>query len=130
MKYHAVVWLDYQLAKIIGFDMHDADRVIQTVHGHGDPHIHHKAGVVGSGHAHSDPAFFKAIADDLQDVQEILVVGPAETKQGLIAYLRRERPELALHITGSEPLGHSSDGEIVEFAREFFRRADRMTPQL
>ena len=110
--------------------MHDADRVLQTVHGHGAPHIHHKAGVMGSGHDHADPAFFKAIADDLGDFQEILVVGPAETKKALIAYLRRARPKLALHITGSEALGQSSDGEIVAFAREFFRRADRMTPQL
>ena len=130
MRFHAVVWLDYRLAKVIGFDMRDADRAIQTVHGHGDPRIHHKAGVMGSGHAHSDPAFFKAIADDLRDFREILVVGPAETKNALIAYLRRERPELALHVAGSEPLGHASDGEIVEFAREFFRHADRMTPQL
>lgn len=129
MKYHAVVWLDYRLAKIIGFDMHDPDRAVQTVHGHGEPHIHHKAGVMGSGHAPNDPAFFKAIADDLGDFREILVAGPAETKQALVAYLRRERPELALHITGSEPLGQSSDGEIVAFAREFFKRADRMTPQ-
>ena len=67
MRFHAVVWLDYRLAKIIGFDMHDADRAVQTVHGHSDPRIHHKAGVMGSGHAHSDPAFFKAIADDLRD---------------------------------------------------------------
>lgn len=129
MSYHAAVWLDYRQARIIGFDMHDADRAIQTVHGHGEPHIHHKAGVIGSGHTHGDPAFFEAIADDLGDFQEILVVGPAESKKALIAYLRRERPELALHIAGSEALGQSSDGEIVAFAREFFRRTDRMTPQ-
>ena len=130
MNYHAVVWLDYQLAKIIGFNMRSADRMAWEIRSHGDPHIHHKAGVVGAGHAEYDPAFFRAIADELQDFHEVLVVGPAETKKALVTYLRRERPRQALHIAGSESMDQRTDGEIVDFARDFFRRADRMTPQV
>ena len=130
MSYHAVVWLDYRLAKIIGFNLHSAERMTRAVHGHGAPHIHHRAGTVGPGHAGNDPAFFQAIADDLQEYREILVVGPSGTKKALIAYLRREHPKLALHVAGAETLPQRTDGEIVEFAREYFKRADRMTPQI
>ena len=130
VNYHAVVWLDHRLAKIIGFKLHSADRMTRAIHSQGVPHIHHKAGTVGSGHVQSDPAFFRAIADDLQDYCEILVVGPAETKKALITYLWREHPKFAVHIAGNEPLGQQTDGEIVEFAREFFKRADRLTPHV
>lgn len=130
MNYHAVVWLDHRLAKIIGFNLHSADRITRAIHSPSVAHIHHRAGTVGSGHAQNDPVFFQAIADDLQEYHEILLVGPAETKKALIAYLRREYPKLALHVAGTETLGRQTDGEIVEFAREFFKRADRMTPQI
>ena len=129
MSYHAAVWLDHKEARIIAFDMHDPDRTVQVVESHGAPRIHHKAGTMGSGHAHDAPAYFQHVADQLRGFREILILGPAEAKTGLMTYLRRECPQLALHITGSEAFDQHSDGEIVEFARAFFRRADRMTPQ-
>lgn len=129
MSFHAVIWLDHRLARIIAFDMHGAGRTVEVIESHGAPHIHHKAGTMGSGHAEDPPAYFQNIADQLQGFREILVLGPAEAKTALLTYLRRECPQLALHVTGSEAFDQHSDGEIVEFARAFFRRADRLTPQ-
>lgn len=130
MNYHAVIWLDHRLAKIIGFNLRSSDWVAWEIHGHGDAHIHHKAGVVGAGHETDDPVFFRAIANKISDFREVLVVGPAETKKAFVTYLGRERPNQALRVAGSEALDRRTNGELADYARDFFKRADRMTPQL
>ena len=129
MTYHAVVWLDHRAAKIIAFNMRDNERAVQQVHDHAPARIHHKAGTMGSGHVQEDPSYFREIADKLQAFQEVLVLGPAEARTALMNYVRRQYPKLALHILGSETCAPESEGEIVETARQFFRHADRMTPQ-
>jgi stalled ribosome rescue protein Dom34 len=129
MHFHAVVWLDHRAASIVGFDLHSSAHHTQIIESNGPAHLHHKAGVAGSGHAHDDPSYFKSIADAMSGFREILIVGPADAKTGLQSYLRRERPELALHVAGNEAMGQRSDAEIVKFAQEFFKRVDRMTPQ-
>ncbi len=129
MHFHAVVWLDHRLARIIGFNLHDDWHSLQKVESHGPAHIHHKAGVIGSGHEHDAPAYFQSIADALNGVREILISGPAQTKSELVSFLRLHNPEVAVHVVGAEPMDQRSDGEIIEFARAFFKRADRMTPQ-
>jgi stalled ribosome rescue protein Dom34 len=129
MHFHAVVGLDHRAARVIGLDLHSSAQNTQTVESGGPVHLHHKAGVIGSGHAHDDPSYFKSIADAMNGYREILVVGPADAKKGLQSYLRRQCSELAIHIAGSEAIEQRSDAEIVKFAHDFFRRADRMTPQ-
>lgn len=129
MHFHAVVWLDHRSAKIIGFNLHEPAEHAQTVNSHGPSHLHHKAGAIGSGHAHDDPSYFERIADAISGFQEILIGGPADAKVHLQAYLKRERPEVAVHIIGSETMEQCSDAEIVKAARNFFQCADRMTPQ-
>ena len=129
MHFHAVVWLDHRLAKIIGFNLHSAEHDTKTVSSTAAEPLHHKAGTMGSGHTHDDPAYFSAIAHAINNFKEVLLVGPADAKQKLQAFLRREFPELAVHIVGNEAMQQRSDGEILKFAREFFHRVDRMTPQ-
>jgi stalled ribosome rescue protein Dom34 len=129
MHFHAVVWLDHRAARIIGFDLHSSAHETRIVESHGPAHLHHKAGVIGSGHAHDDHSYFTAIAEEMKGVREILIVGPADAKVHLQTFLRRQYPELAVHIVGSEAMEQQGDAEIVKFAHGFFHRADRMTPQ-
>ena len=130
MNYHAAIWLDHRLAKIIGFNLRSSDWVAWEIHSHSDVHIHHKAGVVGAGRANQDLAFFRAIADKISEFQEVLIVGPAETKGDLVRYLKHERPAQALHVSGVEALERRTNGEIADYARDFFKHMDRMTPQI
>src|SRR5690349_9871938 len=111
MHFHAVVWLDHRAAKIIGFDLHGPQKHMQTVDSDGPSHLHHKAGAVGSGHAHDDPSYFEKIADAISGFQEILIEGPADAKLRLQAYLKREHPEVAVHVIGSEAVEQCSDAE-------------------
>lgn len=128
MHFHAVIWIDHQDAHVIGFGAGENTR--QHIRSNGPHHIHHKAGDVGSGHLHDAPAFFRAVADALSGFREILVVGPAETKQELVSFLNKNRPGLVPLILGVEAMGHASEGEIVDHARRFFAHADRATPQI
>jgi hypothetical protein len=129
MHFHAVIWLDHRAAKIIGFDLHGSAENTLVIHSPAPPHLHHKSGVVGSGHAHDDPSYFEAIADAVGGFREILIAGPADAKVHLQGYLKQKHPEVAIHVTGSEAMEQCSDAEIIKAARDFFRRADRMTPQ-
>jgi len=124
--FHAVVWIDHRIARILGFG--SGDPTCKVVESHGPHHIHHKAGEIGSGHLHDAPAFFEAVADALASFREILIVGPAETKTEFRTFLN-QKPELAARVIGIKPMEHASDAEIVAFARNFFASADRMTPQ-
>jgi hypothetical protein len=124
--FHAVVWIDHRIAKILGFGSGSPTR--KVVDSHGPHHIHHKAGEIGSGHLHDAPAYFEAIADALSDFREVLIVGPAETKVEFRTFLD-QKPELVARVIGIKSMGHASEAEIIASARNFFVSADRMTPQ-
>jgi hypothetical protein len=129
MHFHAVVWLDHLSALVLGFGA--AGETTRTiVKNDGPAHIHHKAGSVGSGHVQEPAAYLAAIADALAGFREILILGPAETKTEFRSFLERNRPEVAKRVIGLEAMEQGSEGEILDHARHFFARADRMTPQL
>jgi hypothetical protein len=61
-------------------------------------HIHHKAGSVGSGHAHDAKAYLTAISNALRNNQEILIVGDGGAKTELAHFIRDHVPLLAPRI--------------------------------
>lgn len=125
--FHIVVWIDHRVAQIYELGREGTDR--EFVKSNGPHHIHHKAGSVGSGHERDKPAFFRDIAAHLAGAGAILIVGPAETKSELKAFLDAQAPAIAAKVIGIEPLEAESEGEIIAFAHKFFVRSDRMTPQ-
>src|SRR5581483_7790033 len=126
--YHAVVWIDHQQARIFRFESGDLDAaVVRSSHPH--QHIHHKANSGDSGLAPLDKAFLQQVAESLSDAGAILITGPASAKQELTAYLKDQEPGTAARVAGVEPLDHPTDGEVVAFARKFFKAADRMQSQ-
>jgi hypothetical protein len=66
----------------------------------------------------------------MASAQEIVVTGPAQAKTELMVWLRRHAPATSARVLGVETLDHPTHGEIVAFARRYFRAKDRMTPQL
>jgi hypothetical protein len=129
MHFHAVVWLDHRNALVLGFGA-GGETTRKTVKNDGPAHIHHKAGSIGSGHAPEPVAYLTAIADALAGFREILILGPAETKIEFRSFLEQNRPQTAKCVTGMEAMDQASEGEILDHARHFFARADKMTPQL
>jgi hypothetical protein len=125
---HLVVWLDHQVARLYALT-HDAFRETR-VHNQdtGEGHIHHHAGSVGAGHVDLGRAFLEKISDTIGAAQEILILGPSGAKTALKTFLDSHKPHQAERIVAVKPMDHASGGEIVDFARRFFARADRMLP--
>jgi hypothetical protein len=125
---HAVIWIDHQQARI--FKLEADELQASTVHStHPHQHLHHKANSMDSGHAVVDKAFLAHVAASIKDAGVLLIAGPASAKQELVAYLAENEPATAARIASVQPMDHPSDGEIVAFARKFFKADDRMHSQ-
>jgi stalled ribosome rescue protein Dom34 len=96
---------------------------------HPTKHIHHKANSIGSGHASEDHAFLQAVAQSIADAGAVLVTGPANAKTELIKHISQHDPALMKIIVGVETVDHPSDGQLVAYARRYFKAEDRMLPQ-
>lgn len=125
---HAIVWIDHHRAKVIFFNASNAD--LSTIHAiKPASHIHSKAGSASGTHLHGEPVYFDEIAAALSPALMFVVVGPAAAKDEFATHLREKHSALSKRLVGVEPLDKESDGQLLAFAREYFRRKDCMTPQ-
>ena len=125
---HAVVWIDHREARIFHFTPTDVERLVL----HPDRptrHIHHKANSIGCGHAAEDHAYLQAVVESIADAGAILVTGPANEKTELVSHIRKHDPKLLGAIVGVETVDHPSDGQLVVYARKYFKAVDRMLPR-
>jgi hypothetical protein len=122
---HAVVWLDHREAKVVDFSVDDK-HVVNVHHKGGHRQVHHRAGSVGSGHAPDDLHFYDAIVTALGDAQEILVTGPGTAKVSFREHVTKRHGPVARRLVGVETLDHPSEGELLAFARKYFKRVDNM----
>ncbi len=83
-------------------------------------HLHHKANTIGSGHAAPDLKFLAQVMDAVRDAGQILIIGPAGAKTELAKYVRQQDSEIGDRIVAVEAADHSSDGEIIAYARQYF----------
>ena len=122
---HAVVWIDHHEAKVFHFNATETEET--TVHSHDrHAHIHHKANTIGSGHALPDATYLRAVVDALADTGAILIVGPSGAKIQLESYIAEYDRAMLGRVAAVQPLDRATDGEVVAFARKFFRANDRM----
>lgn len=118
--FHAVVWIDHSQARIFHLGLSGSDEV--TLHPQlATRHLHHKANVVGSGHAAPNKAFYTEVSKALADAGEILIIGPAGAKTELASHIREHAPAIANRIAAVEAADHPSDAEIVAYAKRHFK---------
>ncbi len=123
----AIVWMDSKQAHIFRFNAEDVEE--ERIKAHSPfRQVHHKAGVIGAGHAHLDRDFFDRIIDALRGVREWLLVGPSNAKNELLAHLDAHVPWLKAQMVGIEPMDHPTDGELLAHARRVFKSVERMQP--
>jgi stalled ribosome rescue protein Dom34 len=125
--YHAVVWIDHHQARIFRFGPADVE-TLTLQPDNPTIHIHHKANSIGSGHAAADHDFLNAVTEAIADAREVLVTGPANAKTELLKYIHLRAPKVMLQIVGVESVDHPSDGQLIAFARKYFKAKDRMLP--
>jgi hypothetical protein len=92
-------------------------------------HLHHKQGVVGSGKAPQDHAYYQAVCNAIRDAGEILIVGPSTAKIELFKHMQAHAPAVAARVVSLETVDHPTDGELLKFARRHFDADDRMRSQ-
>jgi len=127
--FHAVVCIDHAQATVFEFAEDDvSEHKIKAADRQGN--IHHKAGSVGSGHAHDSKTYLTAIVSALKPSHEILIVGHGTAKDELASFIRDHAPLLAPRIMGVEAMDQPTKGEVLAFARKFFEGMDLMTPQI
>jgi stalled ribosome rescue protein Dom34 len=123
--YHAIVWIDHQKATTWQFSptAQDETRVKakdqhQRIHSRKDEHGGHRSP--------ADHHFFDDVAKALTGVHEILIIGPAQTKQEFAGYLREKYPPLGKAIVAVESADHPTDAQLLDYARRHFPSLDRL----
>ena len=130
---HAVVWLDHNEARV----MHLAPDDVETLSAHASGrhrHLHHKRGgegheSTGDGRAPQDTRYLEEVVRLLDGAQEILVTGPGQAKLALVKHVHRHHQSLVDRILGVETVDHPSDGQLIAYARRYFRARDGMLDQ-
>ena len=123
--YHAVVWIDHQNATAWHFSPTAQDET--KVHAK-DQHqrIHSRKSSHGGHRSPGDHHFFDDVAKALTGAHEILVIGPAQTKQEFAGYLREKSPPLGKAIVAVESADHPTDAQVLDYARRHFPSLDRL----
>ena len=126
MAKHVVVWMDHKEARIFHVQPDEVDQTNVAAPHHNIHHKHPKG--AGEEREHPDDAkrFFHDVARLLDASEEILVVGPSTAKLEFLKYVHKHEHALEPKIIGIETGDHPTDGQIVAYAKKYFKRSDRM----
>jgi stalled ribosome rescue protein Dom34 len=81
---------------------------------------------MGVGRAPENAHYFDDVADAVKDSLEILIVGPGFEKLALMKHLMKHQPAIAEKVLSVETVDHPSDGQLLNYARKYFVKADRL----
>jgi len=125
MPKHVAVWIDHKEARVLRVEPHPVDEVtIEPAH-----HIHNKhprGPEEAKEHPEDAKRFFHEVAGSLEAAEEILVVGPSTAKLEFLKYVHKHDHALEPKIVGIETVDHPTDGQLVAYAKQYFKRRDRM----
>jgi stalled ribosome rescue protein Dom34 len=125
MPQHVAVWIDHKEANLFEIRQDEAGKdVVVAPH-----HIHHKhpRGPEGvKDHPEDAKRFFHEVARSLEGSDEILVVGPSTAKLEFLKYVHAHDHAVGSKIVGIETVDHPTDGQLVAYAKTYFKRVDRM----
>ncbi len=120
MNKHAAIWIDHKEARI--FHIHP-DRIDEsTIHAPQHDIHKHPNGPEGIRERPDDAKrFFHDVARSLHTTDSVLVVGPSAAKLEFFRYVHKHDQEVESKIIGIETVDHPTNGQIVAFARKYFK---------
>jgi stalled ribosome rescue protein Dom34 len=122
-QYHAVVWLDHSEAHVLHFTPEEVEQAM--IHAK-EPHKHlHAKHTLHEKHR-DDGGFYHQIAAALNGAHEILITGPGSAKLELVKHIHAHDHALVPGLVAVETVDHPSDGQLLAYARKYFKAADRM----
>ena len=122
MENHTVIWIDHKEARVMRVHGKDLDKSTVWAPTH-HLHRHSPGGAAPSEHPDDAKRFFHELASVLKDAGEILVVGPSTAK---LEYFHSHVPELIPQVVGVETVDHPSDGQVVAYAKKYFKAHENM----
>ncbi len=123
--FHAVVWIDHKQARVLHFNVDEADRAVVRDHVARDLHAREPR----TGHRiEENKPFFEDVAAAIAEAGAVLIVGPAQEKDFFANFLAVKHPAIRAHVEGIEKADHPTDGQLIDFARRYAKAADRMRP--
>ena len=129
--YHAVVWLDHRDARVFHITTEEAsERDVHATHSSEHQSAGHKDRGKSGKRPPIDKDYFEGVIGALGGAKEILIMGPADAKKELSTYIDSHHKEMKEKIIGIEAADHMSDYKVIQHARKFFKREDRMRPLL
>jgi stalled ribosome rescue protein Dom34 len=122
---HVAVWIDHHEARVFYVAPGAFDE--STIRA-SNRHVHRHPNGPDGPKAHPDDAhrFFHEVTKALEGAAEVLVVGPSTAKLQFIRYAQEHAQAVARAIVGIETVDHPTDPQLVAYARQYFRAADRM----
>lgn len=121
---HAAVWLDHKEARAFAFHPDTADETTVVGPPHNDHHKWTRGQEGIKEHPEDLKRFFHDIVLALHGVESLLIVGPGSAKLEFLRYVHTHDRALEAAIVGIETVDHPTDGQIVAYAREYFKRVD------
>jgi stalled ribosome rescue protein Dom34 len=114
-----VVWMDTNEARV--YKVAPVPREVKRLARH---EIRHHTAV--DVERHKDLAkYFSALAGDLRDADEVLLIGPGPAKEKFRRFLEeRHAQDLGRRIVGTETVDHPTEAEMLAQSRRFFRAYD------
>ena len=119
-SHQRVVWIDHHEARVFGVDdaMFDEAKVLAPTR-----HIarHSKPATHEHDHPEDMHRFLRDVTGTLESATTILVVGPSTAKLELLRHLGKEARATEAKVVGIETVDHPTDGQLVAYARRYFR---------
>jgi stalled ribosome rescue protein Dom34 len=125
MNKHAAIWIDHKEARI--FHIHPDKTDESTVHAPEHDIHKHPNGAEGIRERPDDAKrFFHEVARSLSGTDSVLIVGPSTAKLEFFRYVHKHDQALEAKIVGIETVDHPTDGQIVAYAKKYFKLGDRI----
>lgn len=125
IHYHSIVWIDHDKAVVWNFNDDAQTKSVVKAHDQ-DKHTHIRKSPHGGHRTPDNVEFFDALATALAGVGEILVIGPAQTKDEFAVFVRKKHPQIGSAIVAVERADHPTDPQLLAYARKHFKVIDRM----
>lgn len=121
MQNCAVVWIDHKEARIFHIEPDKVDSSVVAAPLH---HVHHKHAQGESGgkeHPNDFKQFFREVAQALEGIEQVLIVGPSTAKLEFLRFVHHQEQALEPRIIGLETVDHPSDPQLIAYAKRYFK---------
>jgi hypothetical protein len=113
----SIVWIDDQRASILR--MEEGLQLVSTILADG---AGERPNVLPSveGEATKPGTYFHRVARAIDVADEILIVGPSDTKVDFAKYMHKDDHAIDPRILGVETIAHPTDAQLIAFANLYF----------